>query len=124
MADSRLDEMNAQDAFEKQLGKEIAFFPDALKGTKVAAGWGNCLVSTIHTSFDEHRPLSLSPDVIWLAICQGISIHINQHFEALKPQIFKLDKPHKIVVRNDNLSVSFMVSTASPLILFLKRSLS
>lgn len=104
MADSRLDEMNAQDAFEKQLGKEIAFFPDELKDTKVAAGWGNCLVSTIHTSFDEHRPLSLSPDVIWLAICQGISIHINQHFEALKPQIFKLDKPHKIVVRNDNLS--------------------
>lgn len=102
-ASAPLNEMNAKDAFEKQLGREIQFFPDELEHASVAPGWGNCLVATIHTSFDEHRPLSLTPDVIWLAICQGVSIHINQNFKALESHIFKADKPSKIQVRNDSL---------------------
>ncbi len=99
----RLNEMNAQAAFEKQLSREVQFFPDELKQETIVPGWGNCLVATIHTCFDEHRPLSFTPDVIWLAICQGVSIHINQNFEELESHIFKADKPDKIRVRNDDL---------------------
>lgn len=104
MPSNRLNEMKAQDAFENELGKEIQFFPDELKDQTVVPGWGNCFVATIHKSFDEHRPLTLSPDVIWLTIAQGVSIHINENFEALESFIFKAQKPDKISVRNDDLA--------------------
>jgi len=96
--------MKAQHAFEVKLSREIQFFPDELKDETVVPAWGNNFVATIHTAFDEHRPLSLTPDVIWLVIAQGVSIHINENFEELKPQIFKLDKPKKLQVRNDDLN--------------------
>ena len=99
----RLNEMKAQDAFENELGKEILFFPSELNDQTVVPGWGNCFVATIHKSFDEHRPLTLSPDVIWLAIAQGVSIHINENFDELESFIFKAQKPDKIRVRNDRL---------------------
>lgn len=104
IATIRLNEMNAQKAFENQLEKEIQFFPRELKDEQVVPGWGNCFVATIHKSFDEHRPLTLSPDVIWMAIAQGVSIHINENFKELEPFIFKTNKPDKISVRNDELS--------------------
>ena len=99
----RLNEMKAQDAFENELGKEILFFPSELIDQTVVPGWGNCFVATIHKSFDEHRPLTLSPDVIWLAIAQGVSIHINENFDELESFIFKAQKPDEIRVRNDRL---------------------
>lgn len=100
----RLNEMSAKSAFENRLQKQIQFFPDELENQQVVPGWGNCFVSAIHTSFDEHRPLSLTPDVIWLTICQGVSIHINQNFEELESFIFKAEKPDGFHVRNDGLS--------------------
>jgi hypothetical protein len=45
----------------------------------------------------------LSPDVIWLAICQGVSIHVNQNFKKLEKKIFKKSKPDTIEIRNDSL---------------------
>ena len=102
-ASAPLNVMTAQNAFEFQLGKKISFFPDDLKNTTVVPTWNNAFIMAIHTSFDEHRPLSLSPDAIWLTICQGVSIHINQHFDELEAFIFKAEKPDKFVVRNDDL---------------------
>ncbi|WP_375559456.1 DUF4419 domain-containing protein [Bernardetia sp. OM2101] len=61
------------------------------------------MIQTIHTSFDEHRPLVLSPDIIWLAITQGTSIHINENFKSLEKIIFKKNKSKKLIIRNDSL---------------------
>ena len=33
------------------------------------------LVSAVHYAFSEHRPLTLSPDAIWLTIAQGFANH-------------------------------------------------
>ena len=38
---------------------------------------GNCLIGTVGQCFAEHRPLVLSPDMIWLTILQGFANHIN-----------------------------------------------
>ncbi|GAA1656909.1 DUF4419 domain-containing protein [Catellatospora bangladeshensis] len=36
-------------------------------------------------AFAEHRPLVLSPDVVWLTITQGLAQHIRLHAEQLRP---------------------------------------
>ncbi len=42
------------------------------------------LFSTIHLAFAEHRPLVLSPDMIWLTILQGFAQHVRNNSETLR----------------------------------------
>ncbi|MGA2706143.1 MAG: DUF4419 domain-containing protein [Isosphaeraceae bacterium] len=45
------------------------------------------VVAAAHRAFMDHRPLCLSPDMIWLMIIQGVANHINAHAEELRPRI-------------------------------------
>jgi hypothetical protein len=40
-------------------------------------------------AYAGHRPVALSPDMIWLMICQGVAHHINANAEQLRPQFVK-----------------------------------
>jgi hypothetical protein len=44
----------------------------------------NSFVRTVHSSFDLHLPLVLSPDDIWLVIAQGFAAHVYQNAEKLR----------------------------------------
>jgi hypothetical protein len=46
----------------------------------------NPLISAAHRAIAQHRPLVLSPDIIWLTIAQGLAIHINVHAEQFRDQ--------------------------------------
>ena len=45
------------------------------------------VVAAVDRAFMDHRPLCLSPEMIWLMICQGVANHINAHAEELRPRI-------------------------------------
>lgn len=61
----------------------------------------NCFIQTIHLAFDEHRPLSLSPDHFWTMIAQGLAIHIGENSEQLKHHFVQFEgKKYLEVQRN------------------------
>jgi hypothetical protein len=41
-------------------------------------------IASVHLAFAEHRPLVLSPDMIWTAILQGLAHHTHCHTEELR----------------------------------------
>ena len=47
------------------------------------------LVGAVHLAFSEHRPLILSPDVVWLTIAQGVAHHVNSHAETLRGDLVR-----------------------------------
>lgn len=47
------------------------------------------LLAAVHVAFSEHRPLVLSPDVIWLTIAQGVAQHVRLHAEELRPRFVR-----------------------------------
>jgi len=47
------------------------------------------LIDAVHTAFAEHRPLTLSPDCIWLALAQGFSHHVTENAETLRPRLVR-----------------------------------
>jgi hypothetical protein len=49
----------------------------------------NPLVEAVHLAFNDHRPLVLTPDTIWLTIVQGFGHHIHKHAEALRGRIVR-----------------------------------
>lgn len=106
VAKSFLKVDSAKCVFENKIGKEILFFPEVHADLELVGSPNNGLIQTIQECYDNHRPLILSPDIIWLAICQGVSIHINENFDSLESVIFIKNKPDKIVIRNDSLEYS------------------
>ncbi|HEY1016851.1 MAG TPA: DUF4419 domain-containing protein [Herpetosiphonaceae bacterium] len=45
------------------------------------------LVSAVHLAFSQHRPLTLSPDAIWLTIAQGFANHVRNQPEKLRSRL-------------------------------------
>lgn len=84
-------------------GKQITFSPENNSELNLVPISGNGLINTINVAYGEHRPLILSPDIIWMTISQGVSTHINQNFPSLEKQLFKANKPKEIRLRNDSL---------------------
>jgi Domain of unknown function (DUF4419) len=60
------------------------------------------LIAAIHQAFEDHRPLSLSPDMIWLLISQGLANHINCNAEELRSHFVQHDGKAKIIVIRDD----------------------
>ncbi|NTX05414.1 DUF4419 domain-containing protein [Myxococcus sp. CA040A] len=47
------------------------------------------LLAAVHIAFAEHRPLVLSPDVVWLTLAQGFAHHIRLHSETLRGRLVR-----------------------------------
>jgi hypothetical protein len=60
------------------------------------------VVAAAHRAFMDHRPLCLSPDIIWLTICQGVANHINAHGEELRSRFVSHEGKIEISVRRDD----------------------
>src|SRR4051794_36651182 len=60
------------------------------------------VVAAVHAAFVDHRPLRLSPDAIWLMICQAVANHVNAHAERMRPRFVRHRGTVEIVVRRDD----------------------
>ncbi|XXF80486.1 DUF4419 domain-containing protein [Myxococcaceae bacterium GXIMD 01537] len=56
------------------------------------------LIAAVHHAFSDHRPLVLSPDIIWLTIAQGLALHVVRNAEALRLDLVKHQGRKQLVV--------------------------
>lgn len=61
----------------------------------------NNFVAAINTAYDQHLPLVLSPDMIWLTLAQGLSRHVMENAEELRHQFVNFEGKEKIIVYED-----------------------
>lgn len=59
---------------------------------------GHALINCVHTAYADHRPLVLSPDMLWLVIAQGFAVHVNNNAEKLRPKLVKFDGKKELIV--------------------------
>ena len=108
IADKFYEEQNVKNFFEYITLKEVLYMPEEHKNMRIAPTIGpnlpNGLLETVRNAYHGHYPLALSPDVIWLTICQGVSKHINLNFKSLENKIYKNGHPKSILVRIDSLA--------------------
>jgi len=58
--------------------------------SNLVAGIGyHPLVAAFRLAYAEHRPIGLSPDMIWLLICQGVAHHIHANAQELRPRFVR-----------------------------------
>ncbi len=46
-------------------------------------------VNAVYVAFSQHRPLVLTPDVLWITLAQGFAHHITNHAEALRSSVVR-----------------------------------
>jgi hypothetical protein len=71
-------------------------------GQLVAGVCYHPVVAAMHLAFNDHRPLVLSPDILWLLIAQGFANHVNANADELRPRLVKHSGPVEIQVRRDD----------------------
>ena len=64
------------------------------------------LIDAVHVAFSQHRPLTLSPDAIWLVIAQGFSHHVTKNAEALRHRLVRHQGSQELVAAVPDLSVA------------------
>lgn len=63
----------------------------------------NGFASAVEKAYTYHYPLVISPDDIWLLICQGFAHHVNHDPKKYEDLLLKKDHPKVLSVWNDSL---------------------
>lgn len=76
-------------------------------GFDLAQAGSRChpLIDAVHVAFSQHRPLTLSPDDIWLVIAQGFGHHVAENSEALR-RLVRHQGKSRLVAKVDDLSLA------------------
>lgn len=61
------------------------------------------LAMALHLAYQRHRPLTLSPDDVWLCIAQGLARHVESNAEALRPRLVAHHGKLLLEVRRDEI---------------------
>jgi hypothetical protein len=60
------------------------------------------LIAATHLAFSQHRPLVLSPDMIWLTLLQGFARHVKNNAESLRSKfVLHEGRLDLVITRND-----------------------
>ncbi|MDR0473445.1 MAG: DUF4419 domain-containing protein [Treponema sp.] len=70
-----------------------------LPGSMVNVGY-HSFFDGIYHAYMDHRPVVLSPDVIWLLISQGFAQHINANAEKMRRHFVNFDGKLTLIVRS------------------------
>ena len=75
------------DSLRQRFRRKILALPEEHR--QVIGARCHPLIEAVHAAFSQHRPLTLSPDHIWLVIAQGFSHHVAENAEALRPRLVR-----------------------------------
>jgi hypothetical protein len=70
---------------------------------QLALGGQNPFFKAVCHAYADHRPFELSPEALWLLICQGFSYHVNNNAEELRPLFVDFEGKKKLSVFTNNL---------------------
>lgn len=59
----------------------------------------------ILTAYQEHRPIVISPDIIWLLISQGFARHITNNAEEFRKDFVNFEGKKELVVEVNNITL-------------------
>jgi hypothetical protein len=64
------------------------------------------LIDAVHIAFSQHRPLTLSPDAIWLTIAQGFGHHVAANAETLRGRLVRHEGRETLTSRVESLEAA------------------
>jgi hypothetical protein len=94
-ANTLLEEVSYEKAI-KSIIKDVESYPTSRKN--IVQARMHAFVDAVGRAYSEHRPLVISPDMIWLLICQGFSTHVNSIPEQLRYQFVTHEGKKELII--------------------------
>jgi hypothetical protein len=98
--DYKLPEVDYLKAFEARCSTGIEAWSD--KKYKLVQPGFHPFVQAVHNAYALHRPLVISPDMVWLMIAQGFAKHVDENGEKLRKHFVDFDGKKVLKVKRDN----------------------
>ncbi|MFN8254605.1 MAG: DUF4419 domain-containing protein [Bacteroidales bacterium] len=97
-----LRDTSYKEALEIRIGNLIEGYPLQMDDKKLVPSPVHGFIAALHIAFAQHRSLTISPDMIWLMICQGAALHINLNKDSLRNSFENSDNNREICIRRDD----------------------
>ncbi|WP_427156943.1 DUF4419 domain-containing protein [Aliinostoc sp. HNIBRCY26] len=97
-AQKQLPTENFKLRLEKHLGKQMLAFSHNDTFEIIQDQGTHSLAFAVHAAFSKHRPLLLTPDIIWITLAQGFAQHINNHAETLRSRFVRHQSKQELIV--------------------------
>ncbi|MBQ9362174.1 MAG: DUF4419 domain-containing protein [Bacteroidaceae bacterium] len=82
-------------------GKELQqVLATSFEGDSLISGGKDVFFQCIVRAYADHRPVCISPDMVWLLISQGFARYVNAHPEALRDQLINHTGKMDLVVES------------------------
>lgn len=88
-----------EDQSSQTAKRTLLAFPQ--KGNSLVKTYNHPFAEAIKIAYAQHRPLTFSPDMIWMLVCQGLATHIDENSEQLRGQLVAHQGKHKIHIERD-----------------------
>lgn len=108
MADTLLAEVTYVQAIETRIGGTFEACEFKMRDELIVPTDFHPFVASLYIAYADHRPISISPDMIWLLICQGFSSHVNNNVEELREKFVAFDDKKKLIVKTEPISLEFV----------------
>ena len=79
--------------------KEGSIIVAHTRQTRPVVESGNPFFCTLYRAYADHRPIELSPEALWLLICQGFSLHVDNNAESLRSMFVDFEGKRTLTVQ-------------------------
>lgn len=86
------------------LGRKLAggpYLDCSFKNKSLVDGGENPFFSMVCLAYAEHRPIVLSPDIMWILICNGFSQHVNRDPDRFRDYLVSHEGKKKLTIRTN-----------------------
>ena len=95
-------------AVNRLSNNKIEYYTLEWRNSRILPTFMHPFVASLHYGFAQHRPVVISPDMVWLMILQGFSKHVQLKHDSLKTSIININATKDInIQRNDYILGSF-----------------
>ncbi|MEZ4884578.1 MAG: DUF4419 domain-containing protein [Chitinophagales bacterium] len=93
--------LSKEDRFKQDLNRELLAFPQ--RSESLITSYNHPFAAAIQLAYAQHRPLTFSPDMVWMLICQGFAKHVDLNSEALRHHFVRHEGKKNINIKRNYL---------------------
>jgi hypothetical protein len=88
-------------AVNRLANNNLEFYPKEFENQRILPTFMHPFVATLHYGFAQHRPVIISPDMIWLMILQGLSKYVRDNEDFFQSSFLNSKEKKKFIIYRD-----------------------
>lgn len=89
----------------KDLNKDSSVVIAHTRKTRPLVESNHPFFQSMYRAYADHRPFELSPEALWLLICQGFSLHVNNNAEELRHLFVDFEGKRTLTASSEGISL-------------------